>query len=111
MIGSKLLVALITTSQRVVLPDLADQVLFACHRLRLFAGLGEPSGDIGLQGILADGGRATDSYVASQPATSAPAVARAPTAVVTVCMGRLLNRCWLDASQAFAGTIASWLGR
>src|SRR4029077_13939712 len=43
------------------LADLADQVVFTGHRLRLFAGFGEPIGDVSLQGGLANGRCAADS--------------------------------------------------
>jgi hypothetical protein len=41
--------------------DLAEQVLSARHRLRLFADLGKPSGDVSLQSILVDSRDAADS--------------------------------------------------
>ncbi|HYZ69987.1 MAG TPA: hypothetical protein VE666_19695 [Mycobacterium sp.] len=97
------------------LADLADEVLITRHRLRFLAGLVETLvetiGDVGLQGALTDSRFAADSDTRVEPETRAPRVANAPTAVVTVCKGRLLDHCWDAATRGFARTIASWLRR
>src|SRR6478609_992764 len=98
MTGSKLLVGLITTSQCAVLPTRSSLHVTDCGSSPALASRLAMSV---CRASLPTACLPSTPTLASQPETSAPRVAKAPTAVVTVCKGRLLDHCWHVATRAF----------
>src|SRR6478736_1263703 len=94
MTGSKLFVGLITTSQRAVLPTSPIRSSLQVTDCGFSPALASRLAMSVCRAALPTAGLPPIPTPPSQPESSAPAVAKAPTAVVTVCKGRLLERCW-----------------
>ena len=109
MLGGCLVSQFITTSQRAVLPTSPTKSSSQLTDCGFSSALASRLAISVCRASLPTAGLPPNPRLASQAETSTHTVAKAPTAVVTVCKGRLLDRCWQVATQAFARTIASWL--
>ena len=95
-IGSKLFVALIDDLAVRRLADLADQILFTGHRLRLLAGLGQPLRNVLLQSVFGDRGYIVRTELKLQPASTQQSV---PAAATTAVDERMKASCYLLSLQ------------
>src|SRR6476661_3060815 len=97
MTGSKLFVELITTTQRAVLPTSPTKSCSHVTDCGCWPALASRAAMSFCRASLPTAGLLPVPTLASQAETTAHTVATAPTAVRTVCKGRLLDHCKLAA--------------